>query len=200
MKKDLYSKIKKIEELAPDMGGVFLTSDLKSIFRNQSPSNFFNLLKSLQNFGVISRFVKGVYIYEIFDSEMLSAKIEPSAYISMGTILSKNGLIGSVPKRLVSAVKVGRNRVYKNAELKIKHFGISEHLYFGFKKENGIKKADNEKAYLDILYYSMKGNKYLFNPTADVDLGQLDMKKCFQYLKKYKNKRFISYCREILNG
>ena len=200
MKKEVYTKIKKIEELAPEMGGVFLTSDLKSIFRNQSPSNFFNLLKLLQNFGVISRFIKGVYIYEVFDPEMLSAKIEPDAYISMGTVLSKNGLIGSVPERLISAVKVARNRTYKNGELKIKHFGISQHLFFGFKKEGGIKRADNEKAYLDVLYYSMKGNKYLFNPVADVDLGQLDIEKCFRYLKKYKNKRFVSYCREILNG
>ena len=46
----------------------------------------------------------------------------------------------------------------------------------------------------------MKGNKFVFNPTLDIDLKQLDLKQCNQYLKKYRNKRFVKFCQGVIDG
>ena len=91
-------------------------------------------------------------------------------------------------------------------KLKIRKFRRSQRkigrpcLYFGFTVKNGIKIADNEKAFIDVIYYQMKGSKFVFNPTSDVDLERIDKKKIMTYLKSYKNKRFVSYLKGIING
>ena len=204
MKDAMFIQLREVEKLAQSMGGVFSTSDLEALFSQASQASqasrvtLFSVLKSAQAIGVIKRFTKGLYVCENFDPEMLSARICFDAYISMGTILAKEGLIGTVPGLTITAIRTGRNRNYENNGLKIKHFGISQHLYFGFKTYNGIKYADPEKAFIDVLYYQMRGQKYAFNPTSDIDFDRLDKKRCEDYLSKYKNPKFITYCRDVL--
>jgi predicted transcriptional regulator of viral defense system len=182
------------------MNGVFSVTDLQTIFNTKNEATFFNTVNTLQEIGVLSRFKKGVYIAKTYSAEMLSARIDPNAYISMGSVLAKNGLIGTMPDRVLTAVRVGRNRSYRDKDLEIKYFGISPQLYFGFSKVAGIKIADNEKAFIDLLYYRMKGARYSFDELSDVDLTQLDIAKCKRYLKNYQNERFVSFCLEALRG
>lgn len=200
MKSELYKKVELLAVLSPKMSGVFSNTDLRTIFNCENSATFYNTLSTLQKLEVLTRFTNGIYITKNYSPTMLSARIDPKAYISMGTVLANNGLIGTVPHKLVSAVRVGRNRSYSGTELEVLHYGISEQYYFGFSVVDGIKVADNEKAYIDLLYYRMKGASYAFDELGDVDVTRLDVAKYRRYLKKYRNKRFVSFCLEQIGG
>ena len=43
--------------------------------------------------------------------------------------------------------------------------------------KNGVRVADNEKAYLDLLYFYMKGARYVFDPLHEVRVNKLNPKK-----------------------
>ena len=198
MKQDFYNHIEQLNALSLKMQGVFSNSDLQAVFHQQTYSTFFYTLSNLEKHGILRRVKKGIYVTKEFSPLMLSARIDPNAYISMGTVLAQNGLIGTIPGRVLTAVRIGRNRTYRTADLEIRHFGVSRQLHFGFSINHGIKIADNEKAFIDLLYYRMKGAKYSFDELSDVDISLLDIAKCRRYLKAYRNKRFVSFCMEAL--
>jgi hypothetical protein len=60
--------------------------------------------------------------------------------------------------------------------------------------------ADNEKAYLDLLYYYMRGYRFNIDPFIDVNVSKLDKKKYFSYLKKYKNPKFVKFAERMVYG
>lgn len=192
-------QIKKLEQLSRELKGIYSANELEMIFNTKSKSTFFNIIKSLQGSGIITKFKKGLYITENFDPLLLSARIDPNSYISLETVLSRNAVIGTIPYRQISAVRVGRNRFYATPELRIKHYGINANLFFGFTIQDGIKIADSEKAFIDLLYYKTKGAKFMFNIYSDINYEKLNFKKVFEYLKAYKNKKFVSYCKGIIN-
>ncbi len=188
-----------IQNISTDLNGVFTISDLQVILNTPNTATLHNRIKRLIKFNIITRFSRGLYVAKEYSRDLLSSKLEPDSYISLGTVLAKNGLVGTAPNQ-VSGVRVGRNREYKSEELVIKHYGISADLYFGFYVENGIKYADSEKAFLDTLYYHLRGHRYPFDPESDVDLDMLDHKRLEEYLLKYKNPKFVTFCKRILNG
>lgn len=200
MKIELIQLYQGFEKLADELGGVFSCAELETLINLSSRASFFRAVKDLQRIGAISKFKRSLYIAKRFNPFLLSARIDPKSYISMDTVLARNGLIGTVPALQVSAVRVGRNRTYVTDKLVIKHFGITSRLYFGFAVVDGIKFADNEKAYIDMLYYQMKGARFAFNPASDVDVSRLDMRKLNSYLRSYRNKRFVTYVRDLANG
>jgi hypothetical protein len=200
MNKLTYESIATLTTLSPKMGGVFSTADLQSILNTKEKASFFYTLSRLQDLKVITRFTKGIYITKDYSPRMLSARIDPDAYISMGSVLAQNGVLGTIPAKILTAVRVGRNRSYVENDLTVRHYGISRELYFGFSTIEGIKVADNEKAYIDLLYYRMRGARYPFDELTDVNLDMLDLAKCNRYLKKYRNSRFVTFCTRIFNG
>lgn len=190
---------KRIHAVSNELSGVFTISDLQILLNCKNIATLYNRIKRLVKLNELSHFSRGIYITENYSNEVLSSKIDSTAYLSLGTILSQNGLIGTMPLKRITAVKVGRNRKYQNSELIIDHFGIAPHLYFGFTTKAGINYADNEKAFLDTLYYYMKGHKYPFDPLSDVNIDLLDHPKLFEYLSYYKNKKFITFCKKIID-
>ncbi len=192
--------ILKIQEISSDLQGVFKISDLQILLKCKNIATFHNRINRLERIGILQRFCRGVYITPNFSKETLCSTLNPSAYLSIGTVLAKNGLIGTVPEKQIFAIRVGRNRNYISPELIVSHYGISSHLYFGFEKKKGILYADNEKAYIDTLYYLMKGHKFSFDPLSDVDVTQLNRKVFYNYLSKYRNKRFVKFCKGCIDG
>lgn len=191
---------KKISNYESEFKGVFTLSDLKNLLNPSNNLKFHRQVKSLEKQGVLTRFTRGFYVSASFNLEFLSQRICENSYLSLATILSKNLLIGSVPRQTVFAVKVGRSRSYKSKLGNIFIFGLSEHLYFGFQTVDGINVADSEKAFLDTLYFYQKGFKPYFNIYQDIAIDLLDKKKIKAYLKHYKNDRFVKFVEGVLNG
>jgi hypothetical protein len=77
---------------------------------------------------------------------------------------------------------------------------FSRELFFGFAIKKGIAIADNEKAFLDLLYYHLRGYRFAFDPRSEIDVDQLDKNRLNRYLKKYQNPKFVSFAKGVAYG
>ena len=197
--KKILADVKIIEKFKDDVQGVFTLSDLKSIFPLNDPIKFYRRLKTMESAGVLRRAVRKIYITDNFDLKRLSQEINPETYISFENVLAESLVIGTIPSKQIKAVKVGKRREYEIGDYKIIHAGIKKELYFGFTRKNGIQIADKEKAFLDTLYFYLKGYTYYFDIYSDIDTSRLDVLLIKKYLENYGNPKFIRFVRSFLS-
>ena len=189
-----------LQTFSASQGGVFSIAELKNLIDPLNKAVLYRILKNLEDADIIKFFCRGFYVTGDFDIQVLSQRICAQSYISFGTVLAKNLIIGSVPKYRIQAVKKGQSRAYQNSEYRIEHFGIKPELFAGYVNINGIKIATPEKAFLDVLYYYQKGMKFSFDIYTDIDYETLDRQKIEEYLMLYKNKKFVSFVNGVLNA
>ncbi|MCU0608783.1 MAG: hypothetical protein MUF22_03315 [Chitinispirillaceae bacterium] len=194
------SDYKAVRQWAGSMDGVFSRMDLENLFNLTNPVLFYRRLRVLIDSGVLCRFRREFYITEDCNLEALARRMYPDSYISMGSVLARRCLIGSIPARTVYAVKTGRNRTFSSPRGTIVYCGISPDLVFDCVVEDGVLRASPEKAWLDALYFYQKGFRFSFDVTGDVNLPLLDHVKIIGMLKKYQNPRFVSFVRGVLSG
>ncbi len=194
--------LERLQKLAPDMRGSFSTPSLFNLIGARSALGAQRAIKRLVNSGVLFRCQRGIYVTKNFDLWTVAARIDDeTAYVSMESVLAKNGLIGTVVDGHVSVVTTKK---YKRGchvrDKRIDFYSIDQKLFFGFYNTRGILVADNEKAYLDLLYYYNRGHRFVIDPLNEVDCTQLNLSKINAYLKKYKNPKFVSFVKRKLYG
>jgi predicted transcriptional regulator of viral defense system len=186
--------VEKIIEIAPQMGGVFSTADLSSLIIGENDLNNQRMISRLVASGILTRVLKGIYVTKDADLHILSHRIDEHSYVSMDSALADAGLTGSVPQRSLSVIHTGRKNEIVLSNGRVYFYSIKPELYFGFSATtSGVNIANPEKAYIDLLYFYMKGTRYLIDPLQDVNVGKLDINNINLYLKKYKNPKFISF-------
>ena len=190
----------RLQELSSQQGGVFSAADLKNLIDPINKASLYRILEQMLDAGVIRVFCRGFYVTKDFDIQVLSQRICADSYISFGTVLAKNLLIGSVPKYRLLAVKKGKTRVYENSNYRIEQLRIKPELFTGYENINGVNIATPEKAFLDTLYYYQKGMKFSFDIYSDIDYDGLDRKKLIEYLKLYKNKKYVKFVNGVINA
>ena len=190
--------IQLLQKFASVMSGVFSINDLRNLFNESNDVLLHRRINSLERSGFLSRFKQGFYVTEPYNPLALACRIYPQSYISLGTILAENLLIGSIPAKTVYAVKPGRTKEFKNRDLTLKYLGIQPELIFGIERRNGISRALPEKAFLDTLYFYQKGLHLSFNIYEDIDISKLNCSKILQWLEKYKNPKFRTFVKGIL--
>jgi hypothetical protein len=195
-----YRIVSAIEDMKTAQSGVFSLSDLRNLLGIKSKDSFYRTVRGLCAAGVISRFSRGFYVTEEFSPAVLSQRICPESYISFGTVLADNLLIGSVPEYRIRAVKPKPTRIYTDGKHTIEHLGIKPDLIFGWTVDKGIRRADPEKAVLDTLYFYRLGTKFSFDIYSDVDYSSLNSDKIDEYLTKYRNPLFIDFARRLTNA
>jgi predicted transcriptional regulator of viral defense system len=189
-----------IDKNSADMSGVFTYGDLAAITNTSDQTILPRRIKKIEELGTLVKFMRGFYITpKSFNPLVLSQRLCLESYISLETVLAKNLVIGSIPEYRITAVKLGRSRLYENKILSVEHLGIQKDLFFGFTEKDGIKIADPEKAFLDCLYFHLRGRKTIFNVYEDANMDRLDKKRVMEYLSKYKNPKFISFVTSILD-
>ncbi|HCE45026.1 MAG TPA: hypothetical protein DET40_15910 [Lentisphaeria bacterium] len=188
--------VKNIEKWASELDGVITMPDLKILFGGQSEAALFKKLESAVKDKVLIKVKRGIYALPGAPLEIISTRINPDSYISTGTVLASEAIIGSVPERRIQAVKIGRPRVYECETGIIEHLSISPDLFFGFETVKGIKYATVEKAFLDVCYFYYKGRRFSFDPESDVNINGLNAAVISGYLRKY-DRRFVSFFRRI---
>jgi predicted transcriptional regulator of viral defense system len=191
---------KSLQKWSSQMGGVFSTSDLSNLFNEGNPVMLNRRIKRLEESAVLSRFIRGYYITENFDAQILSARINTASYISLGTVLAKKLIIGSVPAKTLYAVKTGRNKLYRNTSINLEYLGITRDLFFGYENTNGVNIATPEKAFLDTLYFYQLGQQFSFNIYEDISLESLNKETIINYLKRYKNPNFKVFVKGYLEN
>ncbi len=175
-------------------------SDLRNLLQADSRDVFYRGLNELQKADVLTRFSRGFYVTKGFDPLVLSQRLCPASYVSFGTVLAKELLIGSVPRYRVRAAKVGPKRVYSNEDIRIEHLSLREGLHFGYEVVDGVRMALPEKAVLDTLYFYRRGIRFSFDIYSDVDYSRLNKDRTNQYIERYKNPVFIKFARSLTNA
>lgn len=192
--------LKKIEKYRQSFRGVFTLGDLKNLLSAVSPVDFYRQIETLKDNEILFPFVRGIYVCAGFDLEVVSQKLCADSYVSLAGVLAEKAVIGTIPKNVVYAVKLGKARTYESSFGTVVHLGISPRLFFGFQARNGVNYADKEKAFLDTLYFYQKGLKLYFNVYQDINIALLDRRKVTTYLKSYKNPRFVEFAKGVLRA
>lgn len=196
MKKDseLANVVERVIGFSPSMGGVFSTADLAGVIARGSDLYKHRMINRLVRAGILSRVLRGLYITKTCDLWILSSRIDETSYVSMDSALASHGLIGSIPERSLSVVCTGKKRTIKTGSGAINFYSISPEFFFGSSRlPSGVAIADPEKAFIDLLYFYVKGARFLIDPLNDVNVEGLDKKKILKYLQKYKNPKFVKF-------
>lgn len=193
-------KVRYIQELqkwAGELDNVFTISDLKVMLNQDAPATLFRMIDEFVANGLLVRVKRGVYATPEASLEAISFRIDPGAYVSLGTVLARRLAIGSVPVRKLQAIKLGRSRIYEFEQGTIEHLGIAPPFYFGFERtQEAPLVATLEKAFLDVCYFSYKGKSFGFDPASDINLDLLNRDAVRQYLINY-DERFRTYVKRI---
>lgn len=184
--------------LEGSQGGVFSKGDLQNALGERHPAAFVRRVGSLIEHGVLHRFCRGWYVTQGFDLATLSQRLAPESYISFTTVLSRHLIVGPSPARTIVGVKTGRPRRYTDGEYVIEHVSVAARLWFGFSATDGVRYADPEKAFLDTLYFHLRGRTFPFDVYSDVAHTKLDRQRVRTYLSRYRNPRFVSFVRGVL--
>lgn len=187
-----------VRTYAEPMQGVFATADLRRLFNLDNRVLLHRRIGRLTEAGILSRFCRGVYVSPGFSPEALAARVNAESYLSFGTVLAKELVIGSVPAATVYAVKTGPSRTYQGAGITLDYAGVVSELFFGYRIEDGIRYATPEKALLDTLYFHQSGRRFSFNIYEDVDRSRIDQRLAQEHLTRYRNPRFVAFAREYL--
>jgi predicted transcriptional regulator of viral defense system len=196
----LLSVAKKVEKLSPGVGGIFSYADLSNIIASGSVVGNSRIISKLVGESVLTKIQRGLYAAPKFDLWLLASRIEPNCYISMDTVLAEQAIIGTVPKRIVSAVIIDkRKRRVATPKGEIVFHSIKKDLFFGvITKSNGVGVATPEKAYIDLLYFYQKGTRFAIDPLREVNISKLDWGIIKEYLTMYKNPKFIKFVEGLL--
>ena len=192
------STLENIQRLSPDLGGILSTADLANIIRGGSDLQNQRVIRKLIRDGVLFRIQRGIYSTKAPNLAWLPTRLNEKSYLSMDTILAKNGMIGTVPVGSVSAVATKRGRTIRTVAGLVRFFQIKPSLMFGTTRTSeGLLIADSEKAFLDLLYFYVKGAHFVIDPTQEVALDKLNRSRIFNYLKAYKNPKFVRFVKNL---
>ncbi len=196
----IYDLLKKIEAYAADLGGVFSAADLANLIGARSKLAAARIINRCVKGGFLTRVQRGIYVTSAFDLQRLAMRLAPDCYISMDSALARHGLIGTVPERSVSAIHVGRRRRISTDQGMLFIYSIAPEMYFGFESaEFGVRMADPEKAFIDLLYFYTKAARFVIDPLSEVAVDKLDKRKVERYLRRYNNPRFIAFVKGLLH-
>ncbi len=149
-------------------------------------------LKRWESGGVIERVAQGIYIPMGGDIsiENVAAQLYIPNYLSFEYALARYGILNLVPYTLTFAT-TRKTKNYLLQKKRIEFRQISPKLFFGFEIKNGIYIALPEKAFLDQIYFVVRGK-------ATLDIDELNMKKLsIKTLKNY-SKQFPGYARSYM--
>lgn len=175
-------------------------SEINALFDISDPQKLRNTIKQFERARLLHRYCRGVYTSRDYNKLILSAKVRPDSYVSLGSALTIHRLIGTESPRLVSCVTPAK-AAYFEGDVNLSYSRISENLYFGFEfNSDGVKTADPEKSVLDTLYFYLHGKTYHFNIFQDVAYQTLSRDKIELYLSKFNNPKFLTFARKVIYG
>lgn len=191
---------KNIRQMSPEMGGVFSFADLWNLIGLQSSDRTSKVVARLLREKILFKIRRNLYATDQPDLWTLASRLKQNACISLDSVLARNGLTGTVPARSVSLIYPGPPETVTTPFGLLRFFKIKKDLLFGAQRTKfGICIADNEKAFLDLLYYHSKGARFVIDPLADIDLEKLDLKKIKKYLRAYKNPKFVAFVKGVIH-
>ncbi|MEA2013115.1 MAG: hypothetical protein U9O87_08595, partial [Verrucomicrobiota bacterium] len=129
------------------------------------------------------------------------SKIDSNSYISFTNVLGKACIVPQLADNSITSVSSRpRPKTFTSKLGSIKYVTINSDLMdFGIKRKGNLWIAEEERAFLDVLYFYKKGMKFNFNVYSDINIDSMDIKKIMNYLDRYKNPNFIAFVRSVIN-
>lgn len=191
--------IKSFNKLSKSQSGVFTLGDLKLIISPSSKIDLYRQVRKLIKEGLLVNVSRGIYIASEFSMENLVLTIRPEAFFSLEYALAFHNMIGTYNDKKIRPIINVSSKPIKQDKFTIEFKKIKSSLIFGYSVVNGIKIACKEKALLDTLYFYQSGTKFYFDIYSDIDIDGLDKALIDEYLKMYKNPKFITFVRDYLD-
>ena len=189
-----------LKEMAPDLQYVFTKKDLAHLFGNEDNATFNARVRHLIDRGYLFRAMRGYFYTADASLDDLALRIYPEGYLSLGTALSYHQMIGTVPAWVSSIVTTrAKGKLIKTGigTVSMSCHNVEHHV--GIVSLDGRRYADKEKAFIDTCYFYTHGNKLPFNLTTDIDQSSLRFDVIENYLQTYKNPKFITFVRGLLD-
>ncbi len=149
-------------------------------------------LRRWEGGGIIERVAQGIYVPmgSNISLENVAAQLYIPNYLSFESALARYGILNLIPYTLTFAT-TRKTRKYTLRKQEIEFRQISAELFFGFEMKNGIYIALPEKAFLDEVYFVVRGK-------AALDFDEVDIKKLSSKTLKDYSKRFPAYVQRYI--
>ena len=164
-------KVNRLGQLIKSDQNLFHTQDLALLWEIANRNTLYTAIKRLVKKGVLIPVVKGLYstlpLVEIDDFALGAALIHKFSYISLETVLEKEGVISQkiYPITFISSAsqKIEFNqKLYRVKKLKNEFLFNPE----GVDRKDGYFIASKERAVADMIYYNAE---YYFDNSSTVD-------------------------------
>ncbi|MCI0355848.1 MAG: hypothetical protein L0099_12525 [Acidobacteria bacterium] len=179
-------------------GGVYSTADLAVLLERPHPARLTEAVNSLLRGQVLDRVRRGLYVDRVhgYRPELLGQRWLAPSCLSCESALDRHELAATgildytyVTPRLIPA-RTQAVRVFDGRRFVYRH--LADHLFFGFATVNGVRMAEAEKATLDYLYFTYKGQRSVLAP-EDITFRMLDPHRYRRYLTAYRQPGFTHY-------
>jgi predicted transcriptional regulator of viral defense system len=146
-------------------------------------------LKRWESRGIIERVTQGIYVPmgSNIPLEKVATQLYLPNYLSFEYALAKTGILNLIPYTLTFAT-TRKTRRYTLRKQAVEFRQISTKLFFGYEMKDGINIALPEKAFLDEIYFVMRGR-------ASLDFDEVDIKKLSIKALKELSRKFPAYVR-----
>jgi len=174
---------------------VFRSREIGTILGLDNDNYLKVVIKRAKEKGEIKNISKGLYsLTEDYNFFELANKVKSPSYVSLETVLQREGLIFQDYSGAVFSVS--NNFVTKNIEdIKLRYFKIKDQVLsdmIGIKRRGGYLIASKERALCDKLYLS---SGFYFD-----NLEGVDWEKVSEIMKIYNNKRLINEILALKNS
>jgi predicted transcriptional regulator of viral defense system len=180
---------------------IYTRSDLAHLFGVQQSATLAKRIETLIQAGFLNRAQNGYYFIEGARLEDLAQRIFQDGYLSLHGVLSRYGMCGTKingqvdiitnrarPKKIITSIGVIQMHVQK------------KYLHFGYTFNNGLNMATPEKCFVDLCYFHQKSPVTHLNLYGDLFLAELSKSKLEDILKYYKNQKFLSFVRAVIDS
>ena len=170
----------------------YTVSDLEKITRLPRNSLYVALTRWVRG-GFWRKVTRGIYIptgMNVLPEDIASQLYIPN-YLSFESALNIYGILNLIPYTLTFAT-TRKTRKYTLQKRVVEFRQIAPKLFFGFEIRNGYYVALPEKAFLDEIYFMMRGKTTL-------DFDELSIKKLSLAALKDLSRRFPPYVRNYVD-
>jgi predicted transcriptional regulator of viral defense system len=169
----------------------YTISDLEKV-TTLPRSSLYVAIKRWVAAGILQKVAQGIYLPmgKTVPLENIAAQLYFPSYLSFESALAQYGILNLIPYSVTFAT-TRKTRKYTLNRREIEFRQIAPRLYFGFEMRNGVFVALAEKAFLDEIYFVVRGS-------TNLDPDEIDLKKMSSKVLRDYSKRFPSNVQDYL--
>lgn len=194
---ETYSTPDVIRILQKKQLSLFSLADFGRLFNIGNQQTLYKKIQRLADKNLVQKLMKGKYrfLLNTADDFSIANFLYQPSYVSLESALSLYGIITGFPYQITS-LTVKKTRTINIDNKDFQYSQIVSPLFWGYEKKEDFLLADPEKAFLDYIYFGLKGLRNL--SFDEMDLSTIDKKRLVTYAKRFNNKQITGIINDIL--